>query len=555
MISKEEKLAFLLNLRTSEIVNMVKSDITFLSRQVELFYLYERSDFERHLEETFFQYSVAKKLYDQIRFIDMNGMETVRINYDGKNVSTVPGNKLQDKCGRYYYKDILNFSRDSIYFSVLDLNIENKMIEIPYKPMIRVGALVFDPDGNKIGMVIVNYLANAIIEELKSESRYALGHTLFLNRNGYYFIGTNPEDEWGFMFEDKKEKTFFNDFKEESKIVYSNDHGTFTSPKGLFFYSTIVPQSKNMSHLNSDVFSDRFWKIVSFIPQQQIIDSVYDILRPWLKISFIFSVAIIFLFWLLARNIQLKRLVTLEIQLKNKDLSEMNATKDKFFSIIAHDLRSPLSGLLGLSRLLNEDIEDHSLSREDINSMVSMMYQTSKNTYELLENLLDWARMQTDKLNANPRSLELSSCLANLETMMSELAQKKGINLEIATSSDIKVFADKEMIATVLRNLVSNALKFTPRGGTVSVTPEVKPDVVEIAVTDTGVGIASEEINNLFRIDKVKSRRGTENEQGTGLGLLLCKEFVEKNNGSIWVTSKIGEGSTFFISLPLAKDA
>ncbi len=551
IVSREEKSAVVLNRATSDIINLVKSDVLFLTRQIELFYLREKSDFNCHLEETFYQFSLSKKMYDQVRFIDVSGMEKARINLEGENVLIVPENKLQNKSDRYYFKEIIKFRKDSVYFSVLDLNVEDDQIETPYKPMIRVGSPVFDSDRNVIGIVIVNFLGNIILDEIKLESKRTDANTLFLNKNGYYFIGLNPEDEWGFMFEDKKGKTFFNDFVEESKIIYGEESGTLSTEKGLFVFSTIAPQFNDSKAANLSAVPEniRLWKIVSYIPQKQIDEAVSAILFPWIQIAFLFSAIIIFLFWLLARSIQFKRQADVELLLKNIELSETNATKDKFFSIIAHDLRSPFQGILSVGELLSEHIDE--LEKEEIEEMAMMMYKTSKNTYELLENLLDWSRIQTGKLKPYPTEIELKNSLMSLKLLMDSQAQRKDIQLQINAETDAHVFADQQMLNAVLRNLVSNAIKFTPRGGTVNVCCEVKTDFAEIAVSDTGIGIDNEVIGNLFKIDKVKSQNGTENEPGTGLGLLLCKEFMDKNNGSIRVSSKIGQGSTFFISLPL----
>lgn len=450
----------------------------------------------------------------------------------------------------------MKLEKGSIYFSVLDLNMEFDKIEIPYKPMIRIGSPVFDQEGNKIGMVILNFLAATIFEQIRNENDRSMGNTLVVNKNGYYFMGLNPKDEWGFMFPEKKDKTFFNDFSEESKIVYSNISGSFSTRKGLFVYSTIIPQVSN-ELLNQDNYTseadlNNFWKIVSFIPNETIRIAIFEKLALWIKIILAIGFVIMFLLWILARNIQYKRLAYTELKNTNVKLFESNATKDKFFSIIAHDLRSPFQSLLGLSELLKRDIDQ--FSQDEIVYISESINKTAQITYELLENLLEWSRIQTGKLSALPGKISLHELLSRLESLVSEQAKNKEIRFEVQLQNDVEIFADRQMLNTVMRNLTSNAIKFTPKGGEITVSYVILHDKVELAFADTGLGMDEETMNSLFLIDKMKSKKGTENETGTGLGLLLCREFIEKNNGTIRVSSQVGKGSTFVISIPRANE-
>ncbi|MDP4208581.1 MAG: tetratricopeptide repeat protein [Bacteroidota bacterium] len=230
------------------------------------------------------------------------------------------------------------------------------------------------------------------------------------------------------------------------------------------------------------------------------------------------------------------------------ELTSLNATKDKYFSIIAHDIRNPLSSLLNLSQIITEKFE--SLNPSDIQSFTRMIHDSASNLNNLLENLLNWARANTNRLQFSPQTLKLYP-VANSICLLNKLTSAgKDIKISNEVSTEIGVFADQHMLTLVLRNLVSNALKFTPEGGTITLSAKEYLHTVEISVTDTGVGIASENIEKLFRLDTHFTTRGTGNEQGTGLGLILVKEFVEKNNGKIWVTSEPNKGSTFTFTLP-----
>ncbi len=235
----------------------------------------------------------------------------------------------------------------------------------------------------------------------------------------------------------------------------------------------------------------------------------------------------------------------------NIELAEINATKDKFFSIIAHDLRSPLSGLMQILLIMEEDFD--SLENDEKLEMITEVATTSKRTYELMENLLEWSSIQTGVIPFNPQKITLLTLLDNLRELYNQNLINKGITLKINVDPEASVFADKKMTETILRNLVSNAIKFTHKNGTISVSSDRGDDIVVVEVIDTGVGIKPKELSELFKADKFQSTPGTAKERGTGLGLVLCKELVEKQNGKIWVESKEDEGTTFYFTLPAEK--
>jgi PAS domain S-box-containing protein len=240
-----------------------------------------------------------------------------------------------------------------------------------------------------------------------------------------------------------------------------------------------------------------------------------------------------------------------KIQKINIELAEINATKDKFFSIISHDLRSPLSGLMQILFIIAEDYD--SLPNEERLQMITDVANTSKKTYELMENLLEWSSIQTGTIPYDPKKITILEVLNNLEELYNQNLKSKEITLKIDIEPEISVFGDKKMVETVLRNLISNAIKFTHTKGTISISSEPADDYVVIKISDNGVGINAEIMSELFMVDKVQSTPGTKKETGTGLGLILCKELVEKQNGKMWIESKENEGTTFYFNLPVEK--
>jgi PAS domain S-box-containing protein len=238
-----------------------------------------------------------------------------------------------------------------------------------------------------------------------------------------------------------------------------------------------------------------------------------------------------------------------EIRLKNEELQVTNAEKDKFFSILAHDLRGPLSAFVEATQILTEEIQ--SMSIEDIKDITGSMKTSATNLYSLLENLLEWSRLRRGGMDFLPKKFNLKDKVESCLEVFSESSKKKQINLDISINHQIYIHADEHMFESVIRNLVSNALKFTNVGGKVSISAVNKSNnSVEIKVIDTGIGMLPELQNKLFLINEKTSRQGTEGELSTGLGLLLCKEFIEKHGGKIRVESEEGKGSTFGFMLP-----
>lgn len=232
----------------------------------------------------------------------------------------------------------------------------------------------------------------------------------------------------------------------------------------------------------------------------------------------------------------------------NQELNEAIATKDKFFSIIAHDLKDPFHTLLGFSDLILSTFDMR--KPEDIKRLVKLIKESSMHGFDLLNNLLEWSRTQTGSIKYDPAIINLSTTVNELLLLLTKTAEKKSLLLTSAIPEDCTVYADEMMIQTVIRNLVSNALKFTEAGGVVRIESRTLEDETEIIVSDTGLGIPAEHLGKLFSISENYSTSGTDMERGTGLGLLLCKEFVEKNGGKIQVKSTPGEGSEFSFTIP-----
>jgi len=338
------------------------------------------------------------------------------------------------------------------------------------------------------------------------------------------------------------------DLNDNNKIhlqIYDNDS---ISQNSLLFDNqgkyTIGHTDKSVETLTIPiVFNGKKWTLQFSKPNGQFAYFESKVLVVLLS-GFIISL----LLFSLSLSLLNTRFRAQQIKESEIKLRELNATKDKFFSIIGHDLKSPFNSIIGFSNLLVEQIKNKDI--EGIDEYANIVLKSSNNAMDLLMNLMEWSRSQTGRMEFNPEYFDLVSCINKIILLYDDIAGQKSITLKNILPHKVSVFADNTMISTVLRNLISNAIKFTIPGGKIIVSAMEKQNEIIFSVSDNGVGISKNSIEKLFRIDQSYSTTGTNEETGTGLGLILCKEFVEKHNGKIWVESEERKGSTFYFTLP-----
>jgi signal transduction histidine kinase len=319
----------------------------------------------------------------------------------------------------------------------------------------------------------------------------------------------------------------------------------------LILIGCITLLQKFRSHFDPKVFRLLSWSfsltILSELSFTMYIDN-YDIANFAGHILKIFS---FFLIYKAILETGFKKPISFffrELKQNEEALKSLNATKDKFFSIIAHDLKGPFNSLIGFSDIL---IKKYDVFTDDERRhLYVMINSSSKKAHNLLDNLLQWSTTQTGILQTNPEHFDIAELVKENIDLLQESAGEKGININFSDDREQTVFADKNMISTVLRNFINNAIKFTHPKGTITIEINSHSENVKVSIADTGVGISREALNNLFSIDKYKTTPGTANEKGSGLGLIVCKEFIEKNNGQIIAESELGKGSRFSFTLP-----
>ena len=262
----------------------------------------------------------------------------------------------------------------------------------------------------------------------------------------------------------------------------------------------------------------------------------------------VIAVLVIYLYLVKRRSNSILKAAHAKVQEQNVQLQDLNATKDKFFSIISHDLKGPLNSLTSFSGLLMNHTD--SLSKEEIKMLAKDLDKSLKNLFALLENLLEWSRSQTGNTEFKQTTFDLAAVLNDNKNLLEGQAASKKITVKGIDKKQVPIHAHRHSVNTVIRNLISNAIKFTPEGGTITLAVQKVKNDVRVSIADTGVGMSAEVIQKLFRIDTKHTTKGTADEKGTGLGLILCKEFVEKNGGKIWAESEPGRGSVFYFTLP-----
>lgn len=237
----------------------------------------------------------------------------------------------------------------------------------------------------------------------------------------------------------------------------------------------------------------------------------------------------------------------------NEELKKLNEMKDRFFSIVSHDLRSPFAGILTMTDIIKNHA--NTFSKEELISMLQSLNETAQQTYKFIEDLLEWSRSQMGRIQMNIVEEDLYTIVTGTILTLKQQAEIKNIEIDSRIQSGTFAMFDNNMMATIVRNLISNAIKFTPKGGKITLKAEAIEKegkrFIRLAVSDTGVGMTEQQVANLFSLDKVQSTPGTEKEKGTGLGIMICRDFINKMNGELSVESKLNEGTTFFVDVPL----
>ncbi len=486
--------AHIVEIQTEMIVKTfesIVSDLMFLSEHHVLQKMLTTGALEDQqiVAEEYLSFSMKKKIYDQIRFLNNHGMEIVRVNFNNGHPHIVPKQKLQSKAQRYYFREISQQKYGRIFVSPFDLNIEEEKIEQPLKPVIRFGTPVVDKDGQKRGMVILNYLGLEVFQRLKKLSANTSGQFIFLNAEGYWLKGLKQEDEWGFMYENKITQTFQNSFSQAGYHVFSRETGQFYTSKGLFTFNTIYPPARCQTSIAkfeippdspSSSPKNNYWKILSYVPSNVLDAKPSQLFSELLILYAILAGLLTLISWYLA-NVQSHR--SKEITERKQAEERLKASlqeKEVLIQEIHHRVKNNLQVISSLLKLQSRYAKD-----ED----TLTIFQESQNRIQAMSAIHE-ILYQSNNLASIPSK-------EYIETLVKNLSVSYGLRSEeIALTIDVQNIPlridDAISCGLIINELISNSIKHAfpeRKEGTIEITLKLLNKTVQLVVEDNGIGI------------------------------------------------------------------
>ena len=538
----------------------IVGDLLFVASLVEIDENGIAFDDDKHIVDI----ARAHTLYDQIRLFDADGFELVRVNQNEGDPVLLRDDELQFKGDRYYFRDTIALDPGEVFVSPLDLNVERGQIETPIRPMIRFGTPLTGSDGSRVGAIVINYAAQQLLDDVARVREGTSSVFLLANPDGDWLLGPDRDSEWGFMYPDRAPTGVPVTFPDAWQEFIAQGPGEYRLGGSLFTFAEIAPlQSRFVSSTGSGMpagesesaidASTYRWILVSYTSEGQFRAWSRDFMMRAASTAVIYVlVALVFSLAIAAsrgRRLAIER----ALRASSAELAESNATKDMLFSIVAHDLRGPSGAIQYVAESTLADFGDEmsSAARESVEAIE----QASLSQVKLLENLLMWSRSQRDLIDSRPAPVGMGDLLRSAVDEIAERARSKLVEIVASDGDGLYALIDPETMLVVMRNLLSNAVKFTESGGTVTVEASPgAPGRIRLRVSDTGIGIPAGSIEGLFDVTNTLRREGTAGEPTAGFGLVLTRELVELNGGTISASSGPSGGSVFEIDVPAADD-
>jgi len=511
----------------------------------------------RKAADRFATFAMDRMTYDQIRFLDERGMETVRVNRASNKNLFAPTDALQDKSNRYYFTQSIGLNKHDLYISPLDLNMEHGEIERPHKPMVRIATPVFDENNTKRGVLILNYLAQKLLNHFFEQIPTSELHEYSLvNADGFWLHGAEDSLNFGFMFGQKE--TFATRYPIAWKTIQNDDVGQFFTPEGAFTFFTVNPNSARLPHMASlkpdlsPASSKVSWKIISFQPQAEIKFNIFsqEHLFHWMLFCGLIIFTALAALWA-AKEIHNKKEIERNLVLSKEDAEKANRAKSEFLAAMSHDLRTPLNAIMGFSDMMRQKAFGP-LGNQHYEDYADDIYNSGSLLVSLINDVLDLSKIEAGKYELTNAPLSVSGIAEDCIRQLSSLANISNLTLVSNVSPELpQIVGDERVIIQILNNLLSNAIKFTPAGGLITITADLNDDhSMTVSVQDTGVGMASEGITKALRPFEQADATLSQEHEGTGLGLHLCVNFMKLFGGTLEIDSEVGKGTTVVITFP-----